>query len=300
VPIPIILIETMPRTFREKPLRKERTHLAQHLIAHYKTGVHLEVAILSFIRSTFGTERIAELERLLDDDDESQRETLMVLLFSPDSFLQLAVEPLLFQARFTKDDQVALAAQLAAALPTVAIEVPDQQGRLTLPAPAWAWRQLVEGLNITWKMPASVARAIATHIPDSSKNKVRVVLRNISFSSNREGIDACARLMAAYRQFDAHFEIYLDFFGNFLGQLSTGDNVHTALMKTRRHYQRGYHQAQRFETLRTTHNIETLMLQGITAPAMGTDQARRMMIMIDNIAFALYGQIAPFEEDLYR
>lgn len=286
----------MPQTPRQESLSPKNTLLAHHIAAHFRAGIQLDAATLTFIESTLGVGSGADLVSLLNDSDDSQRDSLLALIFSPDKSLQLAVEPLLVQTRFVEVDQADIAARLTESLPAVTIVMPQQEGRLTLPAPSWAWARLVEGLNITWRLPSRIDQAIVAHIPPTEQEKARVTLRNMAFSSSAEGIAACAHLMAAYPHVKARFPAVLDFLGNFLCRLPLDSNPYTELMELRRHYQRGYHQAQRFEILRATHNIETLMLQGVSAPAMGTDQARRMLIMIDDIALMLFDRTAPIEE----
>lgn len=266
---------------------KASARLANEIIDYLSGGIRLDDATAAYVENTIGDVNATHLQQVLKDPDDDARDTLLALLFSADETLQLAVEPMLARHAFSKSDQTAIAGLLQDSLPQAAIVIPGATPRPGFAVPGWALKRLVEGLNITWHPAGQVARAIEEHIPAAEQLQIRVALRNLNFTSTRQGLVACAGFMSARRRLGSRFRAYFNYLAGILCRLSAGTDIHAIFDQRRQHYLRAYNQALRFETLRLKHNMETLMLQGITTPAMGAAQAMQMVVMIDDIVAVL-------------
>ena len=76
-------------------MKSKNNQVAEKIIAILQNGLTLGEDTQHFIDSTFSNPSVSELEEILQDDSNCERDSLLELLFFPDESLQLQFEPLI-------------------------------------------------------------------------------------------------------------------------------------------------------------------------------------------------------------
>uniref|UniRef100_B8DJD9 Uncharacterized protein n=1 Tax=Nitratidesulfovibrio vulgaris (strain DSM 19637 / Miyazaki F) TaxID=883 RepID=B8DJD9_NITV9 len=290
---------------------------------------------------------VADAPDTADTADAAAEGALEYLLY-PDTALRLSVERLLAQqageeawgASAPGAPSVCLADAVLAVLPpdtTAVLHVPDIPGgsgnppglpdlpgtsgpgvlervRLTLPVPRWAMALLVRRLRLDRLIPASMALAVAEHLPEQRALAVRLALRDTRFDLVEAAPAPCAgssgsaagparesrpelvlRFIRRMPPSDPGYIETLTLWLDLLHDLPPGKSAHAALSARRERLSRAAREADEFTERLGRLNMEILMLQGVHAPALDAAEARRRVRLLDRMCLAVLGRPAALD-----
>lgn len=270
--------------------------LLERIIASLERGGRITAPVLDYIEASLFVPDSERLSQFLSDDNDSERDSLLDLIFYPDEALQLALEPLLGAARCSLGDEAALRERLMAQPIDAMVRLPDNRPLVRIRLPGFIKSRFLARLNIAWPLDPEVAAAIDAGVSPPLQLAVKVRLRNaaLSFSAHRQ------RFLRHFfeRMADSAPE-YLDCLDLVLPMLASAKRDTDAfdlLVERKRSLFRSLQQARRFEVLLNQSNMETLMLQGVRPPAASCDDLQREMRLVDLICAGTYGKtevIAP-------
>jgi hypothetical protein len=263
--------------------------LGEKIIARLATGITAEKAVCTYIDSTFSNPDLEKLKSIIEDEANPERDSLIDLLLFPDNAFHLALEPFLLKTRFTRSDPETVVCLLSEVRPPVRVFLPIFNTPLVLDLIPWAAEELVRRLNICWQTDPSLKQVIDSKMAPDRRITVYVKLRNASLTLNPLKTRLLCRFFNATDDTQTHFWSCLDFVVGFISQMNAGDG-YEQLMKEKHHYIAATQYALKFEKMRSKSNMETLMLQGVRAPAIGAQEAAVQIDMIDRVAIALYGR----------
>jgi len=199
-------------------------------------------------------------------------------------------------------------------------EAPDSTAtgaaaRLALSAPPWAMAQLVRRLRLDRSIPAHIAHAVARHLPEPQALAVRLTLRDARFdlvepsavspapSAVRSGgqtsesrAELVLRFIRRMPSSDPGYVGALDIWLDLLHDLPPGKSAHAALSARRERLARAAREADEFSARLGRLNMEILMLQGVHAPALDADEARRRVRLMDRMCLAVLGRPAALDQ----
>ena len=256
----------------------------------WRQGLALTPDALHYIDSTFSNPSLRELEEILCDESNCEKDSLLELIFFPDQTLQVQLEDLLESHDFqTEDEEKTSRALIAKRLQTTLL-FPASRGRLTLAVPDWAVGRFISRLNISKKLDPAIIDAIRLYVPQPYQALCKVKLRNTRFKFTPNKIFF---LNAFFKKMAVEFRIVLnayDFLLAFFEELEDDTDLYRALTQKKRFYFQNLQKAEMFEAQLKSSNMETLLLQGVRMPYINTDEARCRMGLIDRICYAVFGK----------
>jgi hypothetical protein len=285
-----------------QPINDLQSTLLDHVVTALKHGGRLTDAILDYIHTTLFPPEPDRLAAFLKADTNSERDSLLDLIFYPDQAVQIDLEPLLELARFSIDDQKALHGRLMAPGISAQICMPDGRQLARIPVPDFIRSQYLTRLNIAWQMDPRVAAAIEKWISAARRVIVKVRLRNAGLRLESGRQDFLARFFERMADNDPDFLACLDLVLSILDNTCEPGDAYALLIAHKQTLFRNLGQARRFQTLLRHSNMETLMLQGVRTPHAACDALMRDMRLIDRVCFGVFGKTEaidlPTEEPL--
>ncbi|WP_319407460.1 hypothetical protein [uncultured Desulfosarcina sp.] len=269
---------------------ENKRHLLARIIEALENGGGLTDAILDYIDAALFSPEPDRLASFLTDDANSERDSLLDLIFFPDQAAQMNLEPLLEAARYSVEDKIKLHDRLMARAVHARVNLPDGRKLVSLLVPDFIKSQYLERLNIAWQMDPQVATAIEKCLPAALGPIVKVRLRNAGIGTGSgHGVFLCRFFE---RMADSHpdYLACLDLALSILQTVDDGVDVYDRLVEHKRSLFRSLQQARRFETLLGQSNMETLMLQGVRAPHVSPNTLMQHMRRVDLICFGIFGK----------
>ena len=264
-------------------------NLAEKIIALLADGIKVDKTVYAYIASTFSNPSLDQIKKIILDESDTERDSLVDLLLFPDEAFQVKLEPFLTRHCFTKFEEERVIQSLSSTVPSVVMHLSAFNGHFRVAPTAFEVRQLVMRLNITWRVEKLIRRAIENHIAPVRQSLVSVRLRNADFTTNESGALFLRRFLDIFNNTEEGFFEYFDFLVDFLARMPN-EAPYPALMREKRRHFMALKQAEKFKQQLFRGNMETLMLQGIRAPAESTEYSRKKIALIDDIALALFGQ----------
>jgi hypothetical protein len=272
----------------------QRIGLAR-IIQALENGGRLTHAILDYVDAALFSPEPDRLAAFLAGDTDSQRDSLLDLIFYPDQAVQIALEPLLEAARFSAQDETQMHDRLMAQVIRARVNMPDGRQLARIRVPDFTKSQYLSRLNISWHLDPLVATAIEKGLPSSIRPIVKVRLRNagICTASGHRGF--LCRFFRRMTHSDPDYLVCLDLVLLLLESAGKGVEVYDLLVEHKRSLFRSLQQARRFDTLLGRSNMETLMLQGVRAPHVSPDALMTHMRLIDLICLRIFGNTEPID-----
>ncbi len=266
--------------------------LLKPIVTALENSGQLSQSVIEFIETSLFPAQPEQLRAFLSDDrSQSERDSLLDLIFSPDLTVQMGLEPLLESVCWSPDRVAALQDQLLATPIRVWIKMPDGSRLVRIPVSDDVKSQYLERLNITWQLDPDVHAAIDRGVAATMALRVKVRLRNHNLRPSIDQQMILCRFFERMADDDPDYLACLDLFLTLMARPVKSDAVYDHLVDHKRFLFRSLHHAQRFEALLRRSNMETLMLQGIRAPHAPQDELMHQMRLIDQICFSIFGKI---------
>lgn len=165
-------------------------------------------------------------------------------------------------------------------------------GMFVLSVPEWAAALLVRRLRLDVTIPEDMARVASAVLPETRAMRVRLALRDARFDLAGARADHVLRFLRRMPPDDPAYDEALSVWLDLLHDTPQGRSVHAALSARRERLARAAREAEDFAFRLGRLNMEVLMLQGVTAPALGADEARRRVRLLDRMCLAVLGRAA--------
>ncbi|BBO90284.1 hypothetical protein DSCOOX_34640 [Desulfosarcina ovata subsp. ovata] len=263
--------------------------LFPRLVSALEHGGRLTRAILDYIGATLFDPSPRRLAAFLADDDDSERDSLLDLIFYPDEAFQIHLEPLLAASPVTPEDEAALKRRLLERKIQLTIRLPDKRPLTHLVLPVFIKSQYIERLKLSWQLDGPVAAAIASGVSPARVPMVRVRLRNNGLRVQKRGRQFLCRFFECMPDDEPDYLACLDLVLPLLERARGDADFYDPLVNHKRELFRTLQQARRFETLMRQSNMEMLMLQGVRAPHADSGQLLEQMRLIDRICLGVFG-----------
>ena len=263
-----------------------------------RAGIEVGPDLLGYIDATFSNPSVNDLEGIVADESDPEREGLLELIFFPDEPMQQKLEELLPEAGgLGQGDVDAVAAELAARRIQTVLVFSDRRGRLAVDFSPALVTTFLQRLNLTRRIEPRLAMAISTHVAPVDRIAVRVKLRN----TRKHMGDGKVRFLSdflAKLSGDDQLLACLEFTLNFLEDIEDDADVYAALMNRRRIGWQLLQKSAQFEEKLKQDNIETLMLRGERAPHVSKAELLKTIAFIERISLAIFGRLDPLDFDL--
>ncbi len=264
--------------------------LAEKIKQIFRNGFVLSSNIMHYIDSTFSNPSINELEKIINDEHNCERDSLIELLFFPDESVQVELEELLEKEDFKKkDEEKVLSYILNKKLVITTIRFPESEGALKFFVPKLAAMQFISRLNISRKLNKRLLKAIDKFVSDKCRIPVKVRLRNAIVKLTENKIMFLCSFFKKLKVEENYFFKCLDFMLDFFAGLKDDRNILQSLEDRKGFYFQNLQKAARFEELLNKNNMEILISRGVRIPHISKQDAMHNIVIIDTITLAVYG-----------
>ena len=240
--------------------------LAQRIIKILGEGIHLNSEVTHFINSTFSSPGINELEKLIADHSDPERDPLLELIFFPDEEVQAKLEDLLENHRYCREDEKKVLDYLSFKPIESTIHLHGGKGTLSVKMPSEAAGRFLTRLNIHRKINKRISAAVETYVSEKLKIQVMVKLRNAFDGLAENKILFLCEFFEKMDHESGDFLECLDFILPFLNEAEKTPDLFSDLMDKKRFYYKNLQRAEIFRQQLEKANMETLILQGVKAP----------------------------------
>ncbi len=269
--------------------------LTDKILEILENGILLSDEVIHYIDSTFSNPSIEELQEILQDDSDCEKDSLVELLFFPDEPLQYQLEDLLESRTFAKEDEKEILDHLCRMPLEVKFHFRDNRGSFSLGIPETVVHQFLKRLKISKKIDQNLLRTIKDNTTANNKNAFAVRLRNSRFAATDNALWFLSSFFKKWDTENSDVFQYFDFIVLFLEELKQDDEIFEALMKKKRFYLKHLKRTEKFEEQLLRTNIETMMLKGQTAAFIDKNEARESIAIIDRICLTVFGKTEQYE-----
>ena len=252
--------------------------------------------MVHYIDSTFSNPTIEELEAILQDDSNCEKDSLMELLFFPDVSMQLALEEMLEYLLLGEPDEDKVVDALCREALRVNIRLPQDRGSIDLELPHEVIPGFIARLRISKHLDAKLREVINKYADEGAGDGYKIKIRNSRFLPGEKKIHFLCEFFEKLATQSHDVNICLDFALAFLDEMDQDQDLYPALMAKKRFYLRSLQKAKKLETQLQKNNLETLLSQGKRVILVDQGDARKKMLIIDRISRAIFGKTEYFED----
>jgi len=272
------------------------SQLADQIRKILKRGITLSDDVIHFIDSTFSNPSIEELQAILQDDSNCEKDSLVELLFFPDETMQVELEELLENLQLNRHDEDNVLDAFCREPMPVTMRLPESRGSLSLSMPNEVAPGFIARLHISKHLDVELREAIDRYAAKNDGIGFKVKIRNSRFSPGPKKIQFLCDFFAKLDPQSHDFKTCLEFALALLDDLEKDQDLYPALMAKKRFYLRSLQKAKKQETQLQKSNLETMLSQGKRVILVDQADARKKMLIIDRISRAVFGQTEYFED----
>ena len=251
--------------------------------------------VIHFIDSTFANPTTAELQTILSDESNCEKDSLMELLFFPDESIQAQLEDILEELQLHKQHEKMVIDCLMQEPLKVSVHFPDERQPLELIIPDSIITQLLSRLHISKHLNARLIEAINQKSNEFANKRFKVKIRNSRFTPTEDSVGFLCAFFKKMDSPDDEILECLDFIVDFLDDLTKDDDIYQALIAKKRSYFFSLQKAKQLTIHLQKDNIETLLLQGRRVVVIDQADIHQKMLIIDRISKAVFGKTEYFE-----
>ncbi|MBW2741921.1 MAG: hypothetical protein JRE64_24445, partial [Deltaproteobacteria bacterium] len=240
--------------------------LAEKIEQIFRDGFVLSDDVTHYIDSTFSNPSINELEEIIYDEHNCERDPLIELIFFPDELAQIKLEEFLESNDFKKEDEDEVINYILNKKLVTTIHFPDNKGLIKFIVPELADLQFVFRLNISRKLNKRLLKAINKFVTEKCKIPIKVRLRNARPELSENKIKFLSSFFEKLKVEENYFFKCLDFVLDFFDRIKDDKNILQSLLDKKELYFQDLQKTVKFEELLNKNNMETLISRGVRIP----------------------------------
>lgn len=250
--------------------------------------------VVEYIDSIVGDADIEQVQSLIKDNNSTERESLVELIFFPDTAIQVQLEEMLPANGCTSAGVAAVAAELASRNITATVPLGDTGRALDVRVDRTVIDPFLTRLNLDYAADAELDRTMAEVLPVSQRLEAKVRFRNAQIQPAGRLRDFLQRYMRAMCK-DSFFFEGLDFLLAFVQETGGSVEMYEALTAKKRNCWRHLKKSEGIEDRIRKTNVETMLLQGERLPYIDRTRMLRTIAAVDRICLAVYGRTEVIE-----
>jgi len=274
---------------------EKSNQLANEIRKILGNSITLGSQLIHYIDSTFSNPTTAEIQSILQDDSNCEKDSLMELLLFPDETIQLQLETLLERLHFKEGDEKPVLLDLLKNPLQVTICFPRGREALHLTVTEEVAEPFISRLNISKHLNPDLLETLNRYDDKNISNRIKVKIRNSRFLPSKEKIKFLCLFFEKFDSQDNDILECLDFVVALLDELNQFNDAYQSLMAKKKFFFISLQKAKQLETQLQKHNVETLLAQGKRVVLIDQKDARKKMLIIDRISRALFGKTEYFE-----
>lgn len=254
-------------------------------------GIPVTAPVRAFMRATFGG---CDLAGIFATAEACERDTLLELLFFPDTALCLQYEHAWGDQVFAEADLEAIVDALTADGLRTSIDSEPPNTPYVCEVPSFIWRTFLQRLNITWRAPAALRRAIDNLRDRRWAATIIMQLRRARLVWHPGQIDMVLAWVARAADYTSQAHEELPWLLVLLPELKPQQSASDFLLAKKAFFFEALCRAEAFEQ-RSREPMELLMVQGYRAGCGSVAEWRAQMARIDRLSLRLFGRTTFFQ-----
>jgi hypothetical protein len=214
--------------------------------------VVLTPAVEDYVSGTFGN---SDLNAILEDEDSSEIDSLLELVFYPDLAVKDRFESRWGDHRFSRKDMTTVINSICKTRFRASVTAPGNDGTVTIVLPAFVIEAFVRRLNITWQPGTDLQSCLERHSGHRHITRIRVHLRHARLTWHTGQVDLIDRFLADMPPEPDDFESNLLFLLGILPELTEIGDAFDFLMAKKYFYFQSLCKAEDFERRRQSSNM---------------------------------------------
>ncbi|MBC2695632.1 MAG: hypothetical protein HF982_10240 [Desulfobacteraceae bacterium] len=264
--------------------------LAEKIERIFRDGFILSDDIMHYINSTFSNPSINELEEIIYDKHNCERDPVIELIFFPDELVQIKLEEFLESKDFKKKDEEKILSYMLNKKLVTTIRFSESKDLLNFFVPKSSTIKFISRLNISRKLNKRLLKAIDKFVSDKLRTPVKVRLRNSITVLSENKIKFLSSFFEKLKVEKNYFFKCLDFVLDFFDRLKDDKNILQSLLDKKELYFQDLQKAVKFEELLNKNNMETLISRGVRIPYISKEDAMNNIVIIDTITLVVYSK----------
>ena len=151
---------------------------------------------MHYIDSTFASPTTGELQSILTDVDNCERDPLLELIYSPDEDTQIRLEAILERSAFLPQDRSLIADHLMNPPTVIQLTLSRNRGQVAIPLTPSGASRLIGLLHIEKHLDPALRRAVDAYVDKDSAARVKVIFRNARCKFCSRDVAFLARALA--------------------------------------------------------------------------------------------------------
>lgn len=256
-------------------------------------GIQLSSTTLGFIEGLLGGASESHFQPNRPEVDDSERMSVLDLLFFPDVAFKTALEPHLAQP--INDVQITFLIHGLEEKPPLAHFLLPDEAPMALAMPTDIAAPFVGRLNLSYTQDAQLVSDTRAILKRNAHHQMRVILRD-----RRLSIDGTIRQTLLTFIRNAHLQTdyvpTLTLLVQHLSDHRDTKRLFESLIRRKKRLFLGLQRHQQQLQIQQRHPMEVLIMQGVRLSGAAPDQMRAEMQTIDRIACSLYGRTEYFRK----
>jgi hypothetical protein len=273
------------------PLTPANAAIASRIKKILERGVDLSPDAIRFIDSTFAGAAAADLTHRLGSGSDSDVDSLIELLLSPDEALQLELEELLDELGPLEADADGVAEVLCCPAFSVEFRLPGNRGAISIVLTPDRLQRFLRPLRIDRSLPRPLIAASKSHLSFRDRLRLRVLLRGARFNFIPSFDDLLSRLIEGLDWKDLISWESFAFALELLAGLDAEADLLGVLAARKRHFLRALDHGRRQREQMAAANMEILLSRGHRLSYVDEPAIQRQLIYVDCICLAAFGRI---------
>ena len=277
--------------FREKITLSSKhkcCRLAQEIEKILATGILLRNKVIDYINSTFSNPSPRELEIIINDEANCEKDALLDLIFFPDVDLQCRLEPWLQKYDFSADDLPKVKSCMRSKNLETTIWLPQCRQPIKYQMPDPMIDSFLTRLNIDAKIKPGIIRSVHENISEPDRIPVLVQIRNAGtlYGGGREVF--LRRFFETMSSGDDWRED-LDFILEFLNEINGRADIYKALVTKKINCIQQLKRVEAFEEKTRKVGVEALLISGARVPTVDRSEMLKIITAVDRISIRIFG-----------
>lgn len=268
--------------------------LANKINSLLYNGIALSRDALHYIDSTLGFLALEELEEILADQKNCERDSLLDLIFYPDEKIQMQFEDILESGKFQKGDEEKIVAYLSALKPETVVQFSGGKDFLKLSIPHTIIENFIRRLNIYQKTDSRILEAVDTNVRAGDTTCVKVKLRNRRFDETENRINFLCMFFKSNLSKCSDFFECLDFMIEFFNEVKEDTDIFNGLSQKKIFLSNSIKKSEKIAKQLKERNFEILMMQNIRIASINIAEYQNKIEILDLICMSVFGKIKFF------
>ncbi|MBF0225490.1 MAG: hypothetical protein HQK76_08560 [Desulfobacterales bacterium] len=269
--------------------------LANKIFYLLNRGLNINKGTLDFIKTTF-PENVS-LEKILNSEYFSEKESLIELLLFPEESVQISLEDFLELHDFQSGDEEKLIRVISDRDKNIPIKFLINNKVIEHIFPEDIFVKFIINLKISKKLDKRVIDSINKNIEDEyNALKIKVVFRNSDIIWSENKIEFILDFFKNIDKTSAEFFNWFEFMIEHFEEIKTDEKIIPSLFTKKKRYLRNLQLASQMDSQVSNINFEILHLQGVRIPYINKNELLKKLSIIDAIINSIDDGITYFNK----